>query len=105
MTPCQNQATPSSIQHPLRTHDLALAPAHPRSRHPHCQRKRLKRALRPMMIIVAAQAVHMQRQRRGARKAAQAVRQHLGAQVADLLAAQPQLDDRVRAVRQVHHCP
>jgi len=57
-----------------------------------------------MMIILAAQDVNMQRQRRGSGKAAQAVRQHLGAQVADALPPQPQLHHRAPPVRQIHHC-
>lgn len=54
-----------------------------------------------MVVVVAAKAVHVHRDAGALRKAVQAVRDHLAAQVADLLAAQVQLADAVGAVREV----
>jgi len=56
-----------------------------------------------MVVVIAAQAIHMQRDSSRLRKAVQAMRQHLGAEVADLLAAQAQRDDGERPRRQVDH--
>ena len=53
------------------------------------------------MVIIPPQAIHMQRDAGGLRKALQAVRDHLGAEVADLLALQAQVHDAVGPVRQV----
>ena len=92
---------PLHTQSPLRTRHLPLPPRDPARRLPHRNSRRLERTLRPMVIILPPQAVHMQRDPRGLRKALQAVRDHLGAEVADLLALQAQVHDAVGPVRQV----
>lgn len=47
----------------------------------------------------------MQRHIRSLRKALQTVRDHLRAEVADLLALEPEVDDRPRPAGQVNHRP
>src|SRR4051812_29876668 len=86
----------SNTQRPLRTRHLPLTPGNPRGSHPDRNGKRLERALGPVVVVVAAQAVDMQRDAGGLRKALQAMRQHLGAEVADALALEPQIDDAIR---------
>ena len=95
-----HQQSPESEQDPLRTRHLPFPPR-PRRRHTHRHRQRLERALRPMMIVLAPQTVHMQRDARALGEALQAVRQHLGAEVAELLAAQAEVDDGVGPVGEV----
>lgn len=85
--------SPPLIQHPFRTRHLSLPPHHPRSSLPQRNRQRLKRALRPMMIILAPHAIHMHRNRGALRKALQTMRQHLCAEISNLLTAQTQIYD------------
>lgn len=54
-----------------------------------------------MMIVLPPQTIHMQRRPARLRKALQTVRNHLRAQVPDLLPPESQLRDAVRAVRQI----
>lgn len=54
-----------------------------------------------MMIIRAPQTIEMEREAGRLGEALQTMGQHLGAEVADLLAAQAQLDDAEGPVRQV----
>lgn len=54
-----------------------------------------------MVVVVAADAVDVHRDARALREAVQAVRDHLAAQVADLLAAQAELAHAVGAVGEV----
>ncbi len=56
-----------------------------------------------MMVVIPPETIDMQRHPRGLRKALQAVRDHLGAEVADLFAPQAEVDDAVGAVGQVDH--
>ena len=88
-------------QHTLGTRHLSLAPNNRRARHPQCNSQRLERALRAVVVVVAVQAVHVHRHAGALREAVQAVRDHLAAQVADLLAAQAQVADAVGAVGEV----
>ena len=88
-------------QHALRTRHLALAPHDRRARHAQRDRQRLEGALGAVVVVVAADAVDVHRDARALREAVQAVRDHLAAQVADLLAAQVQLADAVGPVREV----
>lgn len=68
---------------------------------PYRHRQRLKRTLRPMVVIVAPDAIHMQRRAARLRKALQAMRNHLTAQVTNLLSLQAQLNDAVWSVRKI----
>ena len=95
----------SSAQSPLCTRHLSLSPSNPTSSHSYRHRQRLERALRPVVIILPPETVNVQRDPRRLRKALQAVRQHLAAQVANLLAPQAEVDDAKGAVRQVDHRP
>lgn len=54
-----------------------------------------------MVVVVAADAVDVHCDARALCEAVQAVRDHLAAQVADLLAAEVQFADAVGAVREV----
>lgn len=54
-----------------------------------------------MVVVVAVQAVHVHCDAGSLRKAVQAVRDHLAAQVADLLAAQAEVANAVGAVGEV----
>jgi hypothetical protein len=56
-----------------------------------------------MMVIIAPQTVHMQRDPRRARKTLEAVRDHLGAEVANLFALEPEVCDAEGSVRQVDY--
>lgn len=53
------------------------------------------------MVVITANAVHMHRHARRLRKALQAVRHHLGAQLAQPLALEPEVDDAVGPVGEV----
>lgn len=55
-----------------------------------------------MMIIEPTQTIHMQRDARRLREALHTMRDHLSAQIANLLAPQTQLHDRAGPVAQVH---
>jgi hypothetical protein len=54
-----------------------------------------------VVVVVAVQAVHVHGDAGALREAVQAVRDHLAAQVAELLAAQAQVADAVGAVGEV----
>ena len=98
--------TPTSRrQRPLGRRNLPLLAGNPARRLPNRNRQRLERALRPVVIILPPETVNVQRDPRRLRKALQAVRQHLAAQVANLLAPQAEVDDAKGAVRQVDHRP
>ena len=58
-----------------------------------------------MVVIIPPQAIHMQGHTSGLRKALQAVRDHLGAEVADLFAPQSQVDNAVGPVREIDYRP
>ena len=88
-------------QHALGARHLALAPNDRRASHPQRHGQSLERALGPVVVVVAAQAVDVHGDAGALREAVQAVRDHLAAEVADLLAAQAQLGDAEGAVREV----
>jgi hypothetical protein len=96
---------PNSIQHPLGTPDLTLPLLHHRGSMPNRDSQRLKRTLRPMMIILSPQTIDMQRRPTRLRKALQTMRNHLAAQIANLLPPQPQINHTIRPVRQINHSP
>ena len=91
-----------STQRPLRTRHLPLATLNPRRSSPqrHCQC--LKRALGPVVVIEPPQAVHVNRDPRRLRKTLHAMRDHLAAQVSDLLALETQVNDGVGPVGEVY---
>ena len=88
-----------SIQHALCTPDLTLPLLHYGCRVPDSDRKRLKGTLCPVVIIITAYAVNVEGGARRLRKALEAVRDHLAAQIANLLPLKTQLDDAVWPVR------
>jgi len=90
-------------QHTLSTRHFSLASNDRRARHPQRNRQRLERALRAVVVVVAVQAVHVHCHASALREAVQAVRDHLAAQVADLLAAQAQVADAVGAIGEVDY--
>lgn len=81
-----------SIKDTLGTHNLSF-PANDSCRSlSNGDRQRLKRTLRPMVIVVSSNAVYMQSCTTTLRKTLQTMRQHLGGQVADLLSLQTKVD-------------
>lgn len=58
-----------------------------------------------MVVVVAVCAANVQGHFGGLREALQPMGDHLGAQVADLLAAEAQVDDGPRTAREVDHSP
>lgn len=88
-------------QHALGAGHLALATNDRRARHPQRDGQSLERALGPVVVVVAAQAVDVHGDAGALREAVQAVGDHLAAEVADLLAAEAQLADAVGAVGEV----
>ena len=58
-----------------------------------------------MVVVLAPEAVDVQRDARGLRKALEAVRQHLGAEVADLLALEAEIGHAEGPVREVDDGP
>lgn len=92
---------PQRAQRALGTWHLALSTGYLARRHANRHRKRLERRLGAVVVVLAAQAVHMQRQPGALRKTLQTVRDHLAAQVANLFASQPQLDHAIWTVREV----
>lgn len=74
------------VQNPLRTPDLPFPRCYPSCGHPNRHRQCLKRTLRPMMIILSPQHIHMQRNPRILRKRPQTVRDHFRRQVTDFFA-------------------
>lgn len=98
----------SNLKHPLRTNhiprpNLPLPPSS--TSNPNRNSQRLKRTLSPVVVIIAIRTPNMQRHARGLRKALQPMRDHLRAQVADLLAPEPDVDDRPRPAGEVEHRP
>jgi hypothetical protein len=96
-----SSSSTSLKQHTLRARHLALAPNDRRASHAQRHGQRLERALGPVVVVVAVQAVHVHGDAGALREAVQAVRDHLAAQVAELLAAQAQVADAVGAVGEV----
>jgi hypothetical protein len=88
-------------QHTLSARHFTLAPNNRCASHPQRHGQSLERALGPVVVVVAAQAVDVHGDAGALREAVQAVRDHLAAEVADLLAAQAQLGDAEGAVREV----
>jgi hypothetical protein len=92
---------PNLEQHTLSARHLTLAPNNRCASHPQRHGQRLERALGPVVVVVAAQAVDVHGDAGALREAVQAVRDHLAAEVADLLAAQAQLGDAEGPVGEV----
>lgn len=83
--------------------NLPLNPS--RTSRPNRHRQRLKRTLRPMMIIITIRTPHMQRHSRGLRKTLQSMRNHLRTQIPNLLPPEPNVNHRPRPTRQINHRP
>lgn len=83
--------------------DFALNP--PRTSRPNSNSQRLKRALRPVMVIVAVGAANVKGNTSRLRKALQTVRNHLRAEVADLFAFEANVDDCPWPARKINDCP
>lgn len=92
-------------QRPLGAGNLALLAGDPAGSHLDSHRQRFEGALGAVVVVEAAQAVDVQRDAGGLGEALEAVRDHLAAQVANLLALQAELDDSEGPVRQVDHGP
>ena len=96
------------LQHALRAHDISSSDL---TGHPPCagrpdrNRQCLERTLGAVVVVVAVRAANMQSHIRSLRKALQAVRNHLGAQVANLLTTEAQVDNRPRSAREIDHGP
>ena len=89
------------VKHTLRTPNLTLPLLYYCRRMPDSNRQRFERTLRPMVIVVSSDAINMQRCPTGLGKALEAVRNHLCAQITNLLPLQPQIRNTVWAVAQV----
>ena len=84
-------------QHAFRTSHLPLPPLDPRTGHPTRASQRLKRALRPMVVVTAADHVDMERDPGRHRPAAERVMDHLAVQLADRRALEVEAADEERA--------
>lgn len=87
-----------SVQHPLRAWLLALSALDFRGRNAYRNREGLEGALRPVVVVVPADAVDVQRDRGPLREALKTVREHLCAQVAYLLSLEAQINHTERSV-------
>lgn len=96
-----NDPPPLRRQRPLGARHLALPPGNPRDGGPDGNGRGLEGALGPVVVVVAAQAVDVQRDAGGLCEALEGVGNHLGAEVADALAAEAEVDDGVGPVRDV----
>lgn len=96
-----NPTTPSRRQRPLGARHLALPPRDPRNRRPDGDGRGLEGALGPVVVVLAAQAVDVHGDAGGLGEALEGVGDHLGAEVADALAAEAEFDDGVGPVRDV----
>lgn len=85
----------------LGARNLTLATRHPTSSLPRGNRKRLERALGSVVVVVAAEAVDVHGDAGSPGKALDAVGDHLGAEVTNLLALQTKVDDGEGTVRQI----
>lgn len=92
-----------SKQNALCARNLPLASSDGGSSKTNSDSKGLERALSAMVIVLAAQAIDMQRDASALRETLQAVRDHLGRQVADLFALETEVHDAERPVRKVDH--
>lgn len=90
-----------SAQSALSARNLSLSALNPSRSHANSHRQRLERTLGPVVVVVAAQAVDVQRDACGLGKALQAVGDHLAAELAEHLALEAQIDDGVRSVGQI----
>lgn len=90
-----------SAQSALGARNLSLSALNPSRSHADSHGQRLERTLSPVVVVVAAQAVDVQRDARGLGKALQAVGDHLAAEIAELLALEAQVDDGVGPVGEV----
>lgn len=95
----------TSIQHALCTPNLTLPLLHHGCRMPDSDCKRLEGTLCPVVIVVTAYAVNVEGGARRLRKALEAVRDHLAAQIANLFPLKTQLNDAIWPVRQVDDSP
>lgn len=80
---------------------FALLAGYPAGGHAQGDGECFEGALGPVVVVVAADAVDMHGEARGLGEALQAVRHHLGAQAAEPLALEAEVDDAVRAVGQI----
>lgn len=90
-----------SAQCTLRAGNLALLARNPSSSHANRHSKSLECTLSPVVVVVTAQAVDVQRDASGLSKALQAVRDHLAAKLAQHLALEAKVDNGVGAVGQI----
>lgn len=90
-----------SAQSALGARNLSLSALYPSRSHANSHRQRLERTLSPVVVVVAAQAVDVQRDARGLGKALQAVGDHLAAEITELLALEAQVDDGVGPVGEI----
>lgn len=96
------------LQNTLRAHNIPrthIARNSSLTRIANRNRKSLERTLRSVVVIVAISAANVQGHPGRLRKALQSMRDHLRAQVADLLALEAQIDHRPRPTREVDHRP
>ena len=100
----QSGTTVLSSQSTLRARHLTLLPGYPRGSLLNRQRQRLERTLRTMMVVVAMQAMDVQRHSRALGEALEAVGYHLGAQRAEELALEAEVDDAVWPVGEIDDC-
>jgi len=94
-----------SSQSTLGARHLALPAGNPARRLADGDGKSLEGALGAVVVVVAAQAVDVEGDARGAGEALKAVGDHLAAEVANLLALETEVDDAVGTVREVDDGP
>lgn len=91
------------IQHTFCTRNFPFSSCNRTGRHSQGHSKSFKCAFRPVVIIIPPQAIDMHRNTRMQRKAFQAMRQHLTAQISNLLPLCPEINNRVWSITQIHH--
>ena len=89
-------------QHTLSARHFTLAPNNRCASHPQRHGQSLERALGPVVVVVAAQAVDVHGDAGALREAVQAVRDHLAAEVADLLALYAEIRKAIRPCADVN---
>lgn len=85
----------------LGARNLALTTRHPASSHPRSNSKRLECALGSVVVVVAAEAVNVHSDAGSAGEALDAVGDHLGAEIANLLALEAKVDNGKGTVRKI----
>jgi hypothetical protein len=111
MVLCFSDARSRSLLHPqpksnaqsaLGTGHLPFPTSNPARGLPYRHSRRLEGALCPVMVVVSSQNVHVEGNARGLGEALEAVGNHLGAEIPNLLPLQPHVYDAEWSVGKIH---